>query len=89
MLALYVLFNFPIIIIFNLFLGALVAGLDAGLVYSSFPKMGDKYIPDEIMEMTPKVKNLTENPVTAMFNHRVLVCIISRHVIFSNKKLVF
>nr|CAD7263088.1 unnamed protein product [Timema shepardi] len=28
--------------------GAFVAGLDAGLVYNSFPKMADKWVPDDI-----------------------------------------
>ena len=37
--------------------GAFVAGLDAGLVYNSFPKMGGQWVPDDIGAMTPKVKN--------------------------------
>jgi len=52
--------------------GAFVAGLDAGLVYNSFPKMGDHWIPQEIMAFSPKLTNLTENPVTVQFDHRIL-----------------
>ncbi|PNF31568.1 Cytochrome c oxidase assembly protein COX15-like protein [Cryptotermes secundus] len=52
--------------------GAFVAGLDAGLVYNSYPKMADKWIPDDIMAFTPKVRNITENPTTVQFNHRLL-----------------
>ncbi|XP_060527017.1 cytochrome c oxidase assembly protein COX15 homolog [Cylas formicarius] len=52
--------------------GAFVAGLDAGLVYNSFPKMADKWIPDDILVFTPKVTNFTENPTTVQFDHRVL-----------------
>ncbi|KAL1122535.1 hypothetical protein AAG570_002865 [Ranatra chinensis] len=52
--------------------GAFVAGLDAGLVYNSFPKMGDHWIPKEILSMTPKSLNFTENPVTVQFTHRIL-----------------
>ena len=52
--------------------GALVAGLDAGLVYNSFPKMGEKWIPDDILALKPVLKNLFENPTTTQFNHRVL-----------------
>ena len=55
------------------FTGAFVAGLDAGLVYNSFPKMGDKWIPDEILSLAPKISNITENPVTVQFDHRILV----------------
>lgn len=52
--------------------GALVAGLDAGLVYNSFPKMGDKWIPDDILDQKPLPRNFTENPTTVQFDHRIL-----------------
>lgn len=52
--------------------GAFVAGLDAGLVYNSFPKMADRWIPSDILAMSPKLKNLTENPTTVQFDHRIL-----------------
>lgn len=53
--------------------GAFVAGLDAGLVYNSFPKMADKWIPDDILAFSPALKNFFENPTTVQFDHRVLV----------------
>lgn len=52
--------------------GAFVAGLDAGLVYPTFPKMGDYWIPPEYSALTPWYRNFFENPVAAQFNHRVL-----------------
>ncbi|XP_012160785.1 cytochrome c oxidase assembly protein COX15 homolog isoform X2 [Ceratitis capitata] len=52
--------------------GAFVAGLDAGLVYNSFPKMADRWIPDDVLALTPIQRNFTENPTTVQFNHRVL-----------------
>lgn len=52
--------------------GAFVAGLDAGLVYNSFPKMADRWIPNDILEFSPKLRNFTENPTTVQFDHRVL-----------------
>ncbi|XP_015233118.1 PREDICTED: cytochrome c oxidase assembly protein COX15 homolog [Cyprinodon variegatus] len=52
--------------------GAFVAGLDAGLVYNSFPKMADKWIPDDILAFSPALKNFFENPTTVQFDHRVL-----------------
>ncbi|XP_018328270.1 cytochrome c oxidase assembly protein COX15 homolog [Agrilus planipennis] len=61
--------------------GAFVAGLDAGLVYNSFPKMGDKWIPEEVLALKPKASNFTENPVTVQLEHRLLgtttLCLIS------------
>ncbi|XP_066549127.1 heme A synthase COX15 isoform X2 [Amia ocellicauda] len=52
--------------------GAFVAGLDAGLVYNSFPKMGERWIPDDILAFSPAVKNFFENPTTVQFDHRIL-----------------
>ncbi|SPP73184.1 cytochrome c oxidase assembly protein COX15 homolog [Drosophila guanche] len=52
--------------------GAFVAGLDAGLVYNSFPKMGDSWIPDDMWQFKPVQRNITENPTTVQFNHRIL-----------------
>lgn len=59
--------------IFCFLTGAFVAGLDAGLVYNSFPKMSDKWIPDDIFSLSPMYKNFFENPTTVQFNHRILV----------------
>ena len=50
-----------------------MAGLDAGLVYNSFPKFADRWIPDDLMALTPKWKNWFENATTTQFTHRVLV----------------
>ena len=52
--------------------GAFVAGLDAGLVYNSFPLMAGKVIPDDIFAYAPWLANFTENPTTVQFDHRVL-----------------
>ncbi|XP_011143889.1 cytochrome c oxidase assembly protein COX15 homolog isoform X2 [Harpegnathos saltator] len=52
--------------------GALVAGMDAGLIYNTFPKMADKWIPDDIFAISPILKNFTENPTTLQFDHRIL-----------------
>jgi cytochrome c oxidase assembly protein subunit 15 len=52
--------------------GAFVAGLDAGLVYNSFPKFADRWIPDDLIAYEPKWTNLFENPTTVQFTHRLL-----------------
>ncbi len=52
--------------------GALVAGLDAGLVYNSFPMMGDHWVPPEWLSMTPTIRNFFENSATVQLDHRVL-----------------
>uniref|UniRef100_A0A914UZZ7 Cytochrome c oxidase assembly protein COX15 n=1 Tax=Plectus sambesii TaxID=2011161 RepID=A0A914UZZ7_9BILA len=53
-------------------MGAFVAGLDAGLVYNSWPKYADKWIPDGLTTKEPKWRNLFENQVTVQFIHRNL-----------------
>lgn len=50
-----------------------MAGLDAGLVYNSFPKFADRWIPDDLLAMSPKIKNLFENATTVQFDHRLMV----------------
>ncbi|XP_048516366.1 cytochrome c oxidase assembly protein COX15 homolog isoform X2 [Athalia rosae] len=52
--------------------GAFVAGMDAGLVYNTFPKMADKWIPDDILAISPVLRNFTENATTVQFDHRIL-----------------
>ncbi|XP_063703844.1 cytochrome c oxidase assembly protein COX15 homolog [Culicoides brevitarsis] len=52
--------------------GAFVAGLDAGLVYNSFPKMADRWIPEDVLAFSPAIRNFTENPTTVQFDHRIL-----------------
>lgn len=54
--------------------GAFVAGLDAGMIYDTFPLMGGRWIPSDFWSpyITPAWKNLLENPTAVQFNHRVL-----------------
>ncbi|XP_020280680.1 cytochrome c oxidase assembly protein COX15 homolog isoform X2 [Pseudomyrmex gracilis] len=60
------------LVFFTALSGAFVAGMDAGLIYNTFPKMADKWIPDDILAISPVLKNFTENPTTVQFDHRIL-----------------
>ncbi|KFM80037.1 Cytochrome c oxidase assembly protein COX15-like protein, partial [Stegodyphus mimosarum] len=60
------------LIFLTAFSGAFVAGIEAGLVYNSFPKMADRWIPSDIAAFSPLWRNITENPTTTQFNHRIL-----------------
>jgi heme a synthase len=51
--------------------GGLVAGLDAGYVYNSFPMMNEYWLPPELGEMSPWWLNMFENVVTVQFDHRI------------------
>ncbi len=50
--------------------GAFVAGLRAGFMYNTFPKMGDSLIPYESMFYPTLLLSALENPVTVQFIHR-------------------
>ena len=52
--------------------GGFVAGLDAGLIFNTFPKMGEEWVPQGLGALTPWYLNLFENKVTVQFDHRVL-----------------
>ncbi|HMA50583.1 MAG TPA: COX15/CtaA family protein, partial [Magnetospirillaceae bacterium] len=52
--------------------GALVAGLHAGLVYNTFPLMGDGLVASDAFEMSPGWINFFANPALVQFDHRVL-----------------
>ena len=56
----------------TLVMGAFVAGLKAGHVYPTFPKMGEFWVPPGMFDLAPWWRNFLENPVTAQFAHRVL-----------------
>ena len=52
--------------------GGFVAGLDAGLIYNTFPKMGDHWIPPGLWALEPGWRNVIDNLTTVQFDHRVL-----------------
>jgi cytochrome c oxidase assembly protein subunit 15 len=60
----------------QVFLGGLVAGLDAGLVANTWPTMDGTLIPDGLFVTEPWWRNAFDNPVTAQFDHRVVAYLI-------------
>ncbi|MGI9201212.1 MAG: COX15/CtaA family protein [Woeseiaceae bacterium] len=52
--------------------GGFVAGLKAGWIFNTFPKMGDTWLPPGFAALDPFWRNLTENMATVQFNHRLL-----------------
>jgi cytochrome c oxidase assembly protein subunit 15 len=53
-------------------LGALVAGLRAGLIDNTWPLMEGRLIPTDIFSLTPWPHSLIDDPATAQFDHRVV-----------------
>ena len=64
----------PVIVLFillQIFLGALVAGLDAGLAFNDWPLMDGAIIPQSLFVDSPWWLNFFENPKLVQFTHRV------------------
>ena len=61
-----------LLILIQISLGGLVAGLDAGLSHNTFPLMDGKLVPDGLLVMTPLWRNLFENTLTVQFVHRTM-----------------
>ncbi|KAK3198969.1 hypothetical protein Dsin_022384 [Dipteronia sinensis] len=59
--------------------GAFAAGNDAGRAYNTFPKMGDTWILDDILNMKPLIRNFFENTSTVHLDH----CILATTTLFS------
>lgn len=59
-----------VLVLFQIFLGGLVAGLDAGLTYNTWPLMDGAVIPGDMLIMQPVWHNFFENPKTVQFIHR-------------------
>ena len=52
--------------------GALVAGLDAGMGFNTWPLINGAFVPSGLGEASPWYLNLFENPLTVQFDHRML-----------------
>ncbi len=61
-----------LLVLFQIYLGALVAGLDAGMAYNSWPLMDGAMVPGDLFVQQPWWINLFENPKTVQFVHRMV-----------------
>ncbi|MEE8546249.1 MAG: COX15/CtaA family protein [Alphaproteobacteria bacterium] len=55
--------------------GGLVAGLDAGFSYNTFPLMNGDWVAAEAFSEEPWLRDLFENPASVQFEHRVLALV--------------
>ncbi|MGE3989201.1 COX15/CtaA family protein [Pseudorhodoplanes sp.] len=67
-----------VLVLLQIYLGALVAGLDAGLTYNTWPQIDGALIPsaERLWFETPLWRNFFENALTVQFNHRMLAYLI-------------
>ena len=62
------------LLLMQIYLGALVAGLDGGLKYNTWPLIDGAVMPplDQLIFIRPLWRNLFENTLTVQINHRML-----------------
>src|SRR3954454_21361726 len=62
------------LVLAQIYLGALVAGLRAGLIYNTWPLIDGSFIPDaaRLLHETPVWRNVFENTLTVQFSHRMV-----------------
>lgn len=72
-----------ILLFVQLFAGGLVAGLDAGLTYNTWPLMDGAFIPSGLLSDAPGgLLNAFENIQTVQFNHRIVAYAILALALF-------
>jgi cytochrome c oxidase assembly protein subunit 15 len=68
-------------VLVQIYLGGLVAGLDAGLSYNTWPLMDGAVVPGGLFVQSPWWINLFENPKTVQFVHRMSAFVVTGLVI--------
>jgi cytochrome c oxidase assembly protein subunit 15 len=62
--------------LFQIYLGALVAGLDAGLIHNTWPLMDGGLVPANLFAESPAWLNFFENHTTVQFTHRMVAYLL-------------
>jgi len=86
---------FFLLIIFQIFLGALVSGLDAGKIYNTWPLMNGSFFPDDSLYKDLFKFSILENSSLLQFVHRItayaifFIFALITILIFKNKNLIY
>jgi heme a synthase len=60
-----------LLVLSQIYIGGLVAGLNAGYSFNTWPLMDGRFIPDQLLLLEPLWRNIFENPKTVQFIHRM------------------
>ena len=60
------------VIYFQILMGGLVAGLDAGQIHNTWPSMDGAFLPIAAFDLEPLWRNFLDNPSMVQFEHRML-----------------
>ena len=77
-----------LLILFQIIIGAFVSGLDAGMIYQTWPKMNHSYFPDDINIFEFNLFNFFDNQSFVQFLHRSVAYLIIGFVIFIGIKIL-
>ncbi|GJD35296.1 COX15/CtaA family protein [Methylobacterium aerolatum] len=68
----------PVLVLAQIFLGGLVAGSHAGLVYNTWPDMDGVLIPsaDNLFAVRPWIENFVDNHLLVQFDHRIVAYLL-------------
>jgi cytochrome c oxidase assembly protein subunit 15 len=75
-------FAFAGLVYAQMLLGALVAGLHAGLIYNTWPDMNGRVLPEDPFFSHPWWINFFENPGLAQFDHRIGAYVVAAFATF-------
>ena len=73
---------FAVLVYVQMLLGALVAGLHAGLIYNTWPDMNGRVLPEDPFFSVPWWINFFENPGLAQFDHRIGAYVVAGFAVF-------
>jgi heme a synthase len=67
-----------ILVLLQIYLGAIVAGLRAGRIFNTWPLIDGSFVPESarLFFVTPVWRNFFENTLTAQFDHRMVAYLI-------------
>ncbi|MEJ8476149.1 COX15/CtaA family protein [Roseibium algae] len=81
---------FLALVFLQIFMGGLVAGLNAGFTFNTWPLMDGQIVPGGLLVMSPAWANFFENVMTVQFQHRMtayLLVIVALWLLIRSKKL--
>ena len=83
------------VLVFQIFYGALMAGLKAGLSFPTYPKMNGEWFPSDLFALDGFLYNLTSNRAMVQFIHRLMPLVLGGLIayliwhLFKNKKTLY
>lgn len=58
-------------LVLQILMGGLVAGLKAGFIFNTWPLMGDTFVPEHLLGYDPWYRSFLDSAVTTQFDHRI------------------